>query len=171
MLLDLELFEGYIRPRFIAYLNGMEIDVLFDTGARSVIFTGSEEYLKEFKLSKLLVQRKIVGFGGEGNLCDVYQGNLVLASVGRIIRYNNVEVVYNQLKRHKGFNMVLPMVLFKDFNISINVDSKRHIRIDTKRNDKITYYPKYNDNGMTVDILYQEEPNPLGLATSLPNII
>lgn len=94
----------------------------------------------------------------------------MIASVGRIIRYNDVEVVYNQLKRHKGFNMVLPMVLFKDFNISINVDSKRHIRIDTKRNNKITYYPKYNDSGMTVDILYQEEPNPLGLATSLPDI-
>lgn len=171
MVVDLPIFSKYVRPRFNVYLNGKVINIILDTGARSVIFTGSKNYLEEYKLKTTDVKRGIGGFGGSGNLCDTYLGNIVLSSKGRIIKYEDVEIVHSPLRKYEGFYMVLPMVLFKDFDICIFSGLDRHIRIDTKRNDKVTYHPKYNNIGATVDILYQEESNPLGLLTSLPDII
>ena len=53
--------------------------------------------------------------------------------------------------------MVIPMALLKDFDLKFYGNDKRYLVIDTKRDNKITYNPKYDNDGVVTEILCQSD--------------
>lgn len=142
------------RPIFKAMLNGIPINVILDTGAQCSVFTGSSKYLELCKLHNTGKSCMISGFGGNGINCPVYTGTITIVQNGRLLKFDSVEILAHELKNQNNFQLVLPVTLFKLFDIRLySNDDRRFLEIDTHRDDKITYKTIHRDNGAISEVL------------------
>ena len=154
MIINLYLNEDEERPVFEVMLNGKLISALFDTGAECITFTGDTETLNKYALKPTGNTCNLSGFGGGGQLCNIYTGTISIVQSGRFIKFDEVEIVEHELKTLSDFKIVLPVTLFKLFDIRLySSNNRRFLEIDTHRDDKITYKTVHKDNGAISEVL------------------
>lgn len=158
MVIDLQLYKHSYRPIFTGYLNGKQIKILLDTGARGIIFVGDNSTFNSYGLKQLCKTCKVTGFGGDGEDSILYEGKLVINRINRLLIFDGIEIAKSSRKVYRDFDLVIPMSLFNLFNIKISGEKNdRWLQIDTKRDDKITYKPQHSKYGEIIDILCQKD--------------
>ena len=147
------------RPIIDVQLNGIVMRALIDTGAESIVWTGDHKIIKGL-CDYTGAECTIKGIEGNSSIYPVHHGILLFynddLNDGRDpIVFNRAEIARTDYKS-KNFDFIIPYSLFMDFDITISGEreSKEFI-IDTKRDNKFFYIPRYNKDLIIYDILAQ----------------
>ena len=147
------------RPIIDVQLNGIVMKALVDTGAESIVWTGDHKIIKGL-CDYTGVKCAVKGIGGSSNIYPVHYGILLfynddLSNGKEPIVFNRAEIVRTDYKS-KNFDFIIPYSLFMDFDITMCGERKnKEFIIDTKRDDKFFYIPRYNEDLIIYDILAQ----------------